>query len=88
MRSALRPSIFLLRKPSYSINTPSPVGMTRESSTARWNPLFSSIAFMRCLLTCQYGTLKKDSPKDNGADTVNKVRTGKRKAPVSGGPVC
>ena len=43
---------------------------------------------MRYLLTCQYSTLKKDSPQDNGADTVNKVRAGKRKAPVSGGPVC
>ena len=36
---------------------------------------------MRYLLTCQYSTLKKDSPQDNGADTVNKVRTGKGKAP-------
>nr|DAY59909.1 MAG TPA: hypothetical protein [Caudoviricetes sp.] len=35
MRSALSPSIFLLKKPSYSINTPFPVGMMRESSTAR-----------------------------------------------------
>nr|DAY59910.1 MAG TPA: hypothetical protein [Caudoviricetes sp.] len=43
---------------------------------------------MRYLLTCQYSTLKKDSPQDNGADTVNKVRAGKRKAPVSGGPAC